>query len=125
MCLSDEDYADALKRQAEITMLWAKLFEEIDWLALPIHAAIPPLLDNALGAPNRSIGNPLEYTAAANLTGLPALALSASRDSRGCPIGMQIMAPIHTDFALLELGSRLQANGLCPLSLLDGEIARG
>ena len=125
LCLSDEDYADALKRQAEITMLWAKLFEEIDWLALPIHAAIPPLLDNALGAPNRSIGNPLEYTAAANLTGLPALALSASRDSRGCPIGMQIMAPIHTDFALLELGSRLQANGLCPLSLLDGEIARG
>lgn len=121
LCLSDEDYADALKRQAEITILWAKLFEEIDWLALPVHAAIPPLLDNALGAPNRSIGNPLEYTAAANLTGLPALAFSASRDSRGCPIGMQIMAPMQADFALLELGSRLQANGLHPLSLLNGE----
>lgn len=125
LSLSDDDYAGALKRQAEITIMWEKLFEEIDWLALPVHAAIPPLLDNALGAPNRSVGNPLEYTSAANLTGLPALALSASRDSRGCPIGMQIMAPMHADFALLELGSRLQSNGLLPLSLLNGEIAGG
>lgn len=119
LTLSDGDLADALKRQAEITVSWERLFDGIDWLGLPVHGAIPPLLDNALGAPNRSVGNPLEYTAAANLTGLPALALSASRDSRGCPIGMQIMGPMHADFALLELGARLQSGGLDPLSLLN------
>ncbi|MBJ6135571.1 amidase [Ochrobactrum sp. Q0168] len=117
--VSDEDYAEALKRHAEITVLWNKLFDEIDWLAIPVHAAIPPLLDNALGAPNKGLGNPLEFTAAANLTGLPAFAFSAGCDSRGCPIGMQIMAPMHADSALLALGSRLQENGLRPLSLFD------
>jgi len=123
LSLSDENYFEALKRYAEITVLWNKLFDDIDWLAMPIHAVIPPLLDNAFGAPNKGLGNPLEFTAAANLTGLPALAFSASRDSRGCPIGMQIMAPMHADFALLALGSRLQENGLSPLSLFSPKTA--
>lgn len=118
LSLSDEDYTEALKRQAEITILYKILFNDIDWLALPVHAVIPPLLDNELGAPNKGLENPLAYTAMANLTGLPALAFSANRDSRGCPIGMQIMAPMYTDFALLKLGSDLQENGFFPLSLL-------
>lgn len=115
--VSDADYAEALKRQTEMTVAWSKLFDEIDWLGMPVHAAIPPLLDNVLGAPNKGLGNPLEFTAAANLNGLPALALPADRDSRGCPIGMQIMAPMHADAALLALGSGLQEIGLRPLSL--------
>lgn len=121
--ISDADYAASLKRQLEITVLWKELFNTIDWLVLPVHASIPPLLDNAVGAPNKGVANPLEYTAHANLTGLPALAIPAGRDSRGCPIGLQIVAPMGADFALLELGTRLQANGLYPLSLLDGEAA--
>ncbi|KAB2688416.1 amidase [Brucella tritici] len=119
LSLSDEDYAEALKRYAEITVLWNKLFDGIDWLAMPVHAVIPPLLDNALGAPNKGLGNPLEFTAPANLTGLPALAFSVGRDPRGCPIGMQIMAPMQADFALLALGGRLQESGLYPLSLFS------
>lgn len=121
--LSDENYAEALRRHAQITVLWSKLFDDIDWLAMPVHAVIPPLLDNALGAPSQNLGNPLEFTAPANLTGLPALAFSAGRDSRGCPIGMQIMAPMHADFALLALVSRLQENGLYPLSLFRPKAA--
>lgn len=123
LSLPDADYAQALQRQTEITLAWTQLFNQIDWLALPVHAVIPPLLDNGLGAPNKGLGNPLHYTAAGNLTGLPALALSFSRDSRGCPIGMQIMASMHREFELLALGSLLQAGGLHPLSLLAGANA--
>lgn len=123
LSVSDEGYAEALKQYAEISILWNRLFDEIDWLAMPVHAAIPPLLDNVLGAPNKGLGNPLEFTSAANLTGLPALTFSSGRDSRGCPTGVQIMAPMQADSALLALGSRLQKNGLPPLSLFDQAVA--
>jgi Asp-tRNA(Asn)/Glu-tRNA(Gln) amidotransferase A subunit family amidase len=41
-------------------------------------------------------------------------------DQRGCPVGMQIMACTGADFALLDLGGRLQARSLPPVSLLMG-----
>lgn len=117
IAISGTQYAADRERLAEIKVRWSKLFEVVDWLALPIHAIVPPVLDNALGAPNDGIGNPLLFTAPGNVTGLPALALPTGRDSRGCPIGMQIMAPLNADFALLELGRRLQVEQLPPLSL--------
>lgn len=117
LTISDEQHALDRKRQAHITADWQLVFETVDWLALPIHAIIPPLLDNALGAPNTGIGNPLLFTAPANVTGLPSLALPVGLDSRGCPIGMQIMGPKLSDYALLDLGVILQATSLPPLGI--------
>ncbi len=102
-------HAQARVRQAEIAALWQAHLAAVGWLALPIHAEPPPLLDNPLGAPHRDARDPLRFTIAANLSGLPAVALPMGPDRRGCPIGMQIMGAMGGDFALLALGARLQA----------------
>lgn len=106
-----ERYETALARQADIAALWQRLSTATGWLALPIHSAPPPLLDNSLGAPNTGAGNPLQFTTAANLSGLPTLALPMGPDRRGCPMGLQIMGAMASDFALLALGANLQSRG--------------
>jgi amidase len=115
LTISDEQYARDCQRQVEISGLWQALLTELDCLALPIHATVAPLQDNALGAPSATVANPLLFTAPGNITGVPALALPITFDSRGCPIGMQIMGAMGTDFALLGIGATLQNGPLPPL----------
>ena len=109
LAVSQEEYLHARKNQKTATLTWNALFDEVDAVAMPIHAAPPPLLDNALGAPSSGSANPLQYTAPANVTGLPALALPAGRDRRGCPMGLQLLGRTGTDLALLHLGEQLQS----------------
>lgn len=42
------------------------------------------------------------YTAAANLTGLPAISLPCGTDSQGLPVGMQLIAPAYREDLLLR-----------------------
>lgn len=42
------------------------------------------------------------YTAAANLTGLPAVSLPCGTDSQGLPVGMQLIAPAYREDLLLR-----------------------
>lgn len=115
LTISDSQHALDIQRQAEITAIWQAFMADLDGLALPIHASVAPLQDNALGAPSATVANPLLFTAAGNLTGLPALALPITLDGRGCPIGMQLMGPMGSDFALLGIGVALQIGPLPPL----------
>lgn len=115
LTISDEQYARDSQRQVEISGLWQALLTELDCLALPIHATVAPLQDNALGAPSATVSNPLLFTAPGNITGVPALALPITLDRRGCPIGMQIMGAMGSDFALLSIGATLQNGPLPPL----------
>lgn len=97
------DYETAKRRQLEIRRLWQAFLPAHEALLLPIHAAPPPLLDNALGAPNQSVANPLEFTQGANVTGFPAVTLPAGYDQRGCPIGLQLIGRPYSEFDLLAL----------------------
>jgi amidase len=45
--------------------------------------------------------------ALANVAGCPALVLPFGTDEAGLPIGIQLMGPIGSDLALLDLGERL------------------
>ncbi|MBK1794440.1 amidase [Devosia sp. WQ 349] len=114
--ITSEQHERDKTRQADIAATWQAFMSEMDCLALPIHAAVAPVLDNPLGAPNAGVDNPLRFTAPANVSGLPALALPVQVDRRGCPIGLQLMGPMHSDFALLNIGAELQ-RGVLPALL--------
>lgn len=66
------------------------------------------------------------FTRFVNYLGLPALAVPAGFDSRGMPVGLQIVGRPGSDAALLEIGVRLQAltdwHGRVPTAIA-GEIA--
>ena len=49
------------------------------------------------------------YTVAANLAGLPALALPCGQDEAGLPIGFQLIGPAFSDARLLQTGIAYQA----------------
>ena len=61
------------------------------------------------------------FTRFVNYLGLPALAVPAGFDSRGLPVGLQIVGRPGSDALLLEIGVRLQArtdwHGLIPRNL--------
>ena len=105
--IPDAEYQAAKRRQQEIKQIWLDFIPPHEALLLPIHAAPPPLQDNTLGAPSQSAANPLEFTQAGNVTGLPSLALPAGRDSRGCPMGLQLMGRPFSDYELLALADIL------------------
>lgn len=95
-------YDAAKARQAEIHELWLQVLPEGEAFLLPIHGAPPPLQDNSLGAPSHSLSNPLLFTQTANVTGFPAVAVPAGKDTRGCPIGLQLIGRPNSDFAILD-----------------------
>jgi aspartyl-tRNA(Asn)/glutamyl-tRNA(Gln) amidotransferase subunit A len=87
-------------------------FEQVPVLlspTMPITAArLGGYLDDPLAVPRTDC-----WTVVANLTGVPALSLPSGRSpADGLPVGLQLMAPLHQDARLYELGATLEAAGL-------------
>ncbi len=51
-----------------------------------------------------------EFTALANIAGLPALSLPAELDADGLPVAVQLVGPVHAEAMLLKLAARLAAS---------------
>jgi len=87
-------------------------FEEVPVLLSPTMpttaARLGGYLDDPLAVPRTDC-----WTVVANLTGIPALSLPSGRSpADGLPVGLQLMAPLHQDARVYELGATLQAAGL-------------
>ena len=84
----------------------AKRFGEIDLLLLPTTPTVTPTVKEA----DR---NPLalspENTMFANYYGLPAISVPCGLDSRGLPLGLQIVGKPGDDLSVLRLAYRYQA----------------
>jgi len=80
-------------------------FSKIDLLVLPVTASVLPTVKEAKK-------NPLALspanTAFANYYGLPAISIPCGLDSRGMPIGFQIVGRPWEDAAVLNLASRFE-----------------
>jgi aspartyl-tRNA(Asn)/glutamyl-tRNA(Gln) amidotransferase subunit A len=48
------------------------------------------------------------YTTPANLAGIPAVAVPAGNDSKGLPIGVQIMGPHFSEELILQVGCEIE-----------------
>lgn len=98
-----------------------------DWMAgtdivlTPTVAVAPP----RIGALHRDDPEAMFYAAAElgaftapfNVSGHPAVSVPMGRDSRGLPMGLQIIGPLDDDALVLQIAYQLEQSGLWPLNL--------
>ncbi len=86
----DAFYNKALKVRAVINESFRKAYEKYDILLGPTAPQTAPRLGESLSDPLKMYLSDI-YTVAVNLAGLPAVSLPCGRDSKGLPIGMQLI----------------------------------
>ncbi|MEB3419176.1 amidase [Salipiger marinus] len=90
----------------------ARAMHGVDMVLFPITTGPMPELDNPYGAPTagkgENLGEMLKFTAPADFTGLPSLTLPGGFDSRGAPIGFQLMGPALSEATLFRAGAAFQ-----------------
>lgn len=86
----DAYYLKALKTKALIKAEFDKAFQTYDLILGPTAPATAPLLGTSLLDPVKMYLGDI-YTIAVNLAGLPAISVPCGRDSRGLPIGLQLI----------------------------------
>ncbi len=98
---ADEFYKSAKTVQAYMRQEWIKAFKEVDMIFMPVSAA-PAFLCGA------SLANPMHvdlqdyFTAPANVTGTPALAVPCGFTNSQVPVGFQLMGPDFSEAALYQ-----------------------
>ena len=114
--LSAIEYAEAVvdlqTRGRALRGWWDGTF---DLLLTPTTAAPPPLLGVALPtaadplAPLRATLPYMAFTAPFNISGQPAISVPAGLDSRGLPLGIQLVAAWGEEALLLQVAAALEA----------------
>ena len=105
------DYAIAAARlwdeNYDIVSQWGRDF---DLLLTPTMATAPPMVEAVLDEANTSFDGPrltenqmVAFTAACNITGLPAISLPVHRTSTGLPVGAQLIGGPFGEAELLRL----------------------
>jgi len=86
----DAFYNKALKVRAIINQGFQKAFEKYDILLGPTAPETAPSLGESLSDPLKMYLSDI-YTVSVNLAGLPAVSMPCGRDSKGLPIGLQLI----------------------------------
>ncbi len=103
----DAYYLKALKARQLVIESFRKALGQYDMLLAPVAPATAPLIGDNLADPLKMYLSDI-YTVAANLAGLPALALPCGLDGSGLPIGMQLIGRAFDDARLLKAGAAFQ-----------------
>ncbi|MCL2563185.1 MAG: Asp-tRNA(Asn)/Glu-tRNA(Gln) amidotransferase subunit GatA [Oscillospiraceae bacterium] len=102
----DAYYNKALKVRGLIKQQFDALFEAYDAILCPNAPYTAPLVGEETDALQRYLSD--IFTASVNLAGLPALSLPCGFDTKGMPVGAQIIGKPLADGAVLNLGYALQ-----------------
>ena len=86
----DAYYSKALKTKALIKKAFDKAFAKYDVIIGPVAPTTAPKLGDYLPEPIKMYLSDV-YTISVNLAGLPAISVPCGKDSKGLPIGMQII----------------------------------
>jgi amidase len=86
----------------------AATFEPIDVLLVPVMRAPTPGTAEWLEMVKGDLGQVLRYTAEFNFTGQPAITLNGGFDTRGAPIGFQLVGKHLSEALLLRAGYAFQ-----------------
>lgn len=98
----DEYYVKALKVKNMINKEFVKLFEKYDYILAPVTDSAAPRLGESLDKPLKMYSSDV-YNVLANLTGLPAVTVSAGNDKNGMPVGAQLIGKALSENGLLDI----------------------
>lgn len=87
----DAYYLKALRTKALIKQAFDKAFEKYDVILGPAAPSTAPLLGDSLSDPMKMYLGDI-YTVSVNLAGLPGISVPCGLDSKGLPIGLQMIA---------------------------------
>ncbi len=107
------------RRRTELFEAMAELFERVDLViaATNPHTAFEAdgRLPTRFGGKEAKVGNNGALTIPANIYGSPAVSIPIGLDSRGLPVGMQVLAPHYREQELLELAHVFEKHYPWPL----------
>lgn len=86
----DAYYLKALRTKALIKQAFNKAFEKYDIILGPVAPATAPRLGESLQDPLKMYLGDI-YTVSVNLAGLPGISVPCGKDSKGLPIGLQLI----------------------------------
>ncbi len=97
----DAYYLKALKVKAMIKGAFDRAFEKYDCILGPAAPATAPRLGESLADPLKMYLGDI-YTVSANLAGLPGICIPCGTDSRGLPIGLQLLGDCFQEKKLIR-----------------------
>ncbi len=97
----DAYYLKALRVKALIKQAFDKAFMRYDMILGPVAPTTAPKLGESLADPIKMYLGDI-YTIAVNLAGLPAISVPCGQDSKGLPIGMQLIGDCFQEKKLLQ-----------------------
>lgn len=99
----DAYYLKALRAKALIKQAFDRAFEKYDVILGPAAPSTAPKLGESLRDPlNMYLGD--IYTISVNLAGLPGMTVPCKRDSKGLPIGLQLIADCFQEKKIIRAG---------------------
>ncbi|GAA0714045.1 amidase [Dactylosporangium roseum] len=100
-------YAEALDVQRQAREQFANVFREVD-LVVGVSISDQPQLRDEPRRPRGSTSVADRLLAAANLAGLPGVAVPCGLDDDGLPVSLHLVGPRHSDRLLLAVASHYQ-----------------
>ena len=97
----DAYYLKALRTKALIKQAFDKAFASYDIILSPAAPTTAPELGKSLSDPIKMYLGDI-YTVAVNLAGLPGITVPAGRDSKGLPIGMQLIGDCFKEKTIIR-----------------------
>lgn len=105
----DAYYLKALKVKAMIKKAFDDAFARYDLILGPVAPTTAPKLGESLSDPLKMYLGDI-YTISVNLAGLPAISLPCGKDSRGLPVGLQLIADSFQEKKLIQAAYTYEQN---------------
>ena len=120
----DAYYLKALRTKALIKQAFDKAFEKYDVILGPAAPSTAPLLGDSLSDPMKMYLGDI-YTVSVNLAGLPGISVPCGLDSKGLPIGLQMIADCFQEKKLFGAASAYEkARGAWKLPVMTDKEGR-
>ena len=103
----DAYYLKAMKVRSKIIEDFDNAFKKVDAIIAPVSPTPPFKIGEKVNDPLKMYLADV-FTVAANLAGIPALAIPAGFTKSGLPVGFQLLGPRFSEDALFKLGEKYQ-----------------
>lgn len=97
----DAYYLKALRTKALIKQAFDKVFAKYDMIVAPAAPTTAPELGKSLSDPMKMYLSDI-YTISVNLAGLPGISIPVGKDSKGLPVGMQLIGDCFQEKKIIQ-----------------------